>query len=153
MAVYEEPRNLFTCQVPADWRVMEHQGAGQRVSFFGPPSGPKPYSSSIAFYYYPNAGSDYKSPQDYFSAQLASGAQASPLLERTWKDRKTFEFSTTRAQPLMHAKKESEDLAEDTVLIPVKDGFVAVVHSAAADAHDRTEPVFRQVLDSLRLRL
>ena len=153
MAVYEERERLFTCEVPAGWRVMEDQGGGQRVSFFGPPSGPKPYSSSIAFYYFPKAGSDYKSPQDYFSAQQASGSKTTPLEERSWKDRKVLEFTTKRRQPLMHAKKEFEDLAEETILIPVKDGFVAVVHSASADAHDKTEPVFRSVLDTLRLRL
>lgn len=149
MALYEEPNRLFTCAVPAAWRVLEGQGGAQRVSFYGPSNGPKPYSAEISVYHYP-PGSAYASPEDYALAQRASGARASPLAERTWKGGKAYAFTTERMSPAGHGVLTPERRREETVLIASKSGLLALVHSAPAGREAETATVFSAFLESLR---
>ena len=148
-AVYQEPGGLFSCEVPAAWRVLENQGGAQKVSFFGPPDGEKPFSASISFYYY-GPGSNYAGPRDYAAAQAASGGASSPPIEKDLGGRKTLQWSSLRKRPVPHSTAITEE-TEDTVLIPMKSGFLAVVHAAATAAHPKTEASFKALLASLRI--
>ncbi|TPW19890.1 MAG: hypothetical protein FD126_2236, partial [Elusimicrobia bacterium] len=71
-AVYSPKDGAFTLTAPADWRVAEDQGEGQRVSFFGPPGS---FSESIGVYRY-----EATTPEAYRAAR--SGAAAGPLVPR-----------------------------------------------------------------------
>lgn len=148
-AIYQEPGGLFSCKAPAAWRVLEAQGGGQRVSFFGPPDGEKPFSASISVYYY-GPGSAYAAPRDYAAAQAASGGSTRPPREVDLGGRKSLQFAAVRKRPVPHSTKVAEE-TEDTVVIPLKSGFLAVVHAAATATYPRTEPAFRALLDSLRI--
>ncbi len=148
-AVYQEPGGLFSCEVPASWRVLENQGGAQKVSFFGPPDGEKPFSASISFYYY-GPGSSYAGPRDYAAAQAASGGAAEPPREVEMGGRKTLRFGATRKRPVPHSTAITEE-TEDTVLIPMKSGLLAVVHAASTTVYPKTEPAFRTLLDSIRI--
>lgn len=148
-AVYQEPSGLFSCEVPASWRVLENQGGAQKVSFFGPPDGEKPFSASISFYYY-GPGSNYATLRDYAAAQAATGGAEGTAREVELGGRKTIQFGATRSRPVPHSTKTTEE-REETVLVPFKSGFLAVVHAAATAVHPRTEPAFRDLLDSLKI--
>ncbi len=148
-AVYQEPGGAFSCEIPAAWRVLETQGGAQKVSFFGPPDGEKPFSASISIYQF-GPGSHYATPRDYAAAQAASGGASQAPQEADWNGRKTLRFSAVRKRPVPHSTKTTEE-KEDTVLIPLKSGFLAVVHAAAVSSHPRSEPVFRALLDNLRI--
>lgn len=149
--LYREPNNLFICRAPGDWRVLENQGGSHLASFLGPASGPQSYSVSIAFYYHGGPEAGFSSPRDYYNAHLASGGRVFPLREEDWKGVKTFRFRSEKKAPLLHSMGETEERTEDTVLIPSKEGFLAVVHSAPSASLSSTESVFKEMLESLRL--
>lgn len=149
MAIYQQPQSLFTCQAPADWRVLEDQGGAQRVTFLGPASGATPFSASISIYQYPKAGSAFGSPQDYARAQATAGGQVTSLKPRAWPGGEAFEFSQVRKGPHIGALKP-ESRSELTVLIPVRDGFFALVHSAPEGARELTAPQFEALVASFK---
>ena len=153
MAIYQAPQHLFSCDVPAQWRVIEDQGGAQRVSFLGPPDGPHPFWAAISVYHYAKTGSDYASPQDYAKRQALGPGKTGALLEKPWKGAAAYEFSATRPQPVMHQPKTVRVRQERTALIPTREGFLALVYSAPEDRFAKGEPVFQALLDSLRLEL
>ncbi len=151
MAAYEEPGKLFTCEAPAEWRVLEGQGGAQRVSFLGPPGGESPFAASISIYYYA-PGSAFRSPEDYAAGRAMTGAERTPVAEKPWKGEKALEFSLTRRQLDRHGKTPARILREDAFLVSSGKGFIAVIHSAPPSLRPKTEPVFRALLESLALR-
>lgn len=149
MTTYQDPKGLFSCQAPPDWRVLEDQGGAQRVSFFGPPAGPAPFSVSISIYYYPKSGSAFASPQDYAAAQALSGGTTTPLITRARKDGEAFGFTTSRESRKLHSS--GTELREElTVLIPAKNGFFALVHAAPRASTVETRPVFDGLVEGFQ---
>jgi hypothetical protein len=63
-----------------------------------------------------------------------------------------FEFAVVTARPPLHGSGPGEDVRELHRLIPHKGGFLAAVHSAPASSFHETEPAFRVLLESLKLR-
>ena len=152
MALYLEPNGSFSCQAPSQWRVLEKQGGAQRVTFLGPPDGPKPFAAGITVYYYQKSGSDFASPQAYAAAHRLLAGKTGPLTEKPWKGSPAWEFSATRTMPIMHRVGQTKTEKEDTVLIPAREGFYALVYSAAESVHAENAPLFRTLVESLSLK-
>jgi len=146
-AGYRDPGGLFQLAGPTAWRVMEKTGGAQRVSFFGPPSGPKPYNAMISIYHYGNAG-DYRTPKDYMSARTLNALTATPPVENA-HGAGSLEFSSERASAPMHGLA-AEKITERAVLIPGREGFFALIHSAPTADASQTRPAFEQILKSFR---
>jgi hypothetical protein len=149
-ALYRQPDGLFSCQAPSSWRVSQSEGGAQLVSFYGPSSGTNAYSASISYYFY-SKSSKFSRPEDFFRAQTASAGQLGPLENFLWKGVKIYEFRRDTSPMTAASPASGQDRLEDTVLIPVGGGFLAVVYSSAADAYGTTEPLFRKMLDSLQI--
>jgi hypothetical protein len=150
MVVYQSPSGLFSCEAPAAWRVSEDPD-GFSVSFFGPPEGVSPFSVSFGIYYYAKSGSGFASPRDYAGAQAATAARAMPVVETSWKGQPALELRLLRMGPSIHGEA-AQEREERTVLIPAKDGFIAVVHSFPPASGAATEPLFERLLETLRPR-
>lgn len=133
----------FRCDAPAGWRVLESQGGAQRASFFGPPAGPAPFSSSIAVYFY-GPGSNFGSPRDYWLAKAGTGPEG---LLRESQGRQ--EFTKTTLLPPLHGKAAGP-LREEFVLVPSSGGFYALVLSAPEKSAESSRPAFRALVDSFK---
>jgi len=150
-ALYEEPQGLFSCSAPGNWRVLERQGGAQRASFFGPPTGQNPFAASISVYFYSSKDSPFSSPQDYAAAHRSPEQRSTPLLERSWKKGVIWEFSTEQKSRPIHGAGRSQLMQEDTILIPAKNGFFALLHRSPLKLHAETRKTFDVVLNSFHL--
>lgn len=149
-ALYQSASGDVRLEIPKGWRVMENQGGGQRVTFFGPPDGPKAYSVSIGVYFY-GPGSSFASLEDYARAQALSGRESTPLKAFDWKGQAAQELTVSRMAPSLHRVKPAEARADRYVLIPSGGGFYALDYSAPKDSAAEQAPVFERVLQSLQI--
>lgn len=140
---YRDPAGLFRCELPSGWRALERPGS----VIFAPPVGRASGGSIGVFRYGP--GTLFKTPQDYVAAQRLA-AQVGPVSERALRGRTVLEFEAERRGLQLHGTR-GPDLREAYALVPFEGGFLAVVHSAPADAYAETEPAYRRLLDTLRL--
>lgn len=115
-AGYAPKDGSFELAAPADWRVAEDQGEGQRVSFFGPPGS---FSESIGVYFY-----EATTPESYRAARSGAG----PLSSRP--DGR-FEFTAFPFSPALHGRPPAA-LAVRHVLIPAGGSLWALVHTQPA---------------------
>ena len=128
----------FSAAIPGNWRILEDNG-GALASFFGPPSGPAPYSAMLAVYYYPN--SRYAGAQDYYSRETFDAEVVLPLAKRDISGRELDSFSVTRMEKKPDSG-ESSLVREETALIPSGKGFYALVYLCAEKSFQENEPVF-----------
>lgn len=149
-AVYQTASGDVRFEIPKDWRVLEKQGGGNVVTFFGPPAGAKPYSVSIGVYFY-GPGSSFASIDDYARAQALSGREASPLKAFSWKGKPAQEMTVSRLAPSLHHIKPAEARVDRYVLIPAGAGFYALDYSAPKGSENDQSPVFERVLQSLQI--
>lgn len=145
-AAYEAADRGFTCLGPSSWKVLERQGGGHEVSFYGPPAGPKPFSVSIAVYHY-GPGTSFTTSQDYVAAQAALGRLA-PAREREVAGRKAVELRLEKSVPRAHPLTGLEPAAVRAVLVPAGKGFYALVSTAPPGAEQ--DEVFELVLSSFK---
>lgn len=149
-ARYLEPHHLFSCAAPARWRVLEDQGGAQRVTFLGPAGGLAPYSAAISVFYYARKGSNYASAEDYAKAQSLLPGATGPVVSRSSRGLTLYEFSAARPVLAGRGADEAPERRESTVLITAPAGFYAVVYAAPAKSFSENEPLFRDLVDSLR---
>ena len=116
----------FALDAPADWRVAEASGGAHRATFYGPPGGAKPFSDSIAVYHY-GPGSSFASPADFAAAKALSGRAAAPI-KRPLGGREALELTYEERLDGPHGPALSRARAR-AVLVPGKDGFLALVHT------------------------
>lgn len=115
-AAYSPKDGSFSLSAPAEWRVAEDQGEGQRVSFFGPPGS---FSESIGVYFY-----EATTLESYQAARPGAGPLASRPDGR-------FEFTASPFSPALHGRPPSQ-LAVRHVLIPSGNALWALVHTRPA---------------------
>ncbi|HVC09058.1 MAG TPA: hypothetical protein VNH15_03865 [Elusimicrobiota bacterium] len=135
---YSPKNGGFSAAIPGSWRVLENNG-GALASFFGPPNGPAPFSAMIAIYDYPK--SRYASPQDYYNRATFDARVVAPLSKRKFGGRDLGFFSVAKAEKNIDSG-ESTLAREETVLVPSKDGFYALVYLCSDKSFQDNEPVF-----------
>lgn len=142
----------FTCRAPGDWKALEGTDGGPIVMFFGPADGPARNKTTISIGRWPGRGPG-KTPADFRAALRLAGFDASELETRALDGGATA-YALHYLVP--HRRAESRQAAgtdrEDAVLIPAKDGFFEITHSAPAESYRDTWPAFEAVLSSFRAK-
>jgi hypothetical protein len=146
---YDAATGEFSCRAPGEWRALEDNSLGPRVMFFGPGSEKYPRSVAISVSRYPGGG-DIKTPKDYWDSLKISDQNPSPLETREIGGRTAYTVHFDSAQRPLHGYKVLYMKREDVVMIPVKDGFYAIDHSAPVETYEQTLPVFEAVVASFQ---
>jgi hypothetical protein len=146
---YDAATGEFSCRAPGEWRTLEDKTMGPRVMFFGPGSEKYPRSVAISVLRYPDGG-DIKTPTDLWNSLRISDQNPSPLETREINGRTQYALHYAQPQRPLHGYKVLYMKREDVVMIPVKDGFYAISHSAPAETYEQTLPVFEAVVASFQ---
>lgn len=146
---YDSAAGEFSCRAPGQWKALEDGKLGPRVMFFGPGSAKYPRSVSISVLRYPD-GESIKTPRDFFDSLKLSGQNPSPLVTRSANGRTEYALHYDMAQRPLHGYKTLYMKREDVVMVPAKDGFFALVHSAPAETYAETLPVFDALVASFQ---
>lgn len=146
---YDAATGEFSCRAPGEWQALEDKSIGPRVMFFGPGSAKYPRSVAISVLRYPDGGA-IKTPQEYWDSLKLSDQNPSPLQTREVNGRTEYALHYDLAQRPLHGYKVLYMKREDVVMIPVKDGFYAIAHSAPAETYEATLPVFEAVVSSFQ---
>ncbi|HEX4046868.1 MAG TPA: hypothetical protein VH309_03495 [Elusimicrobiota bacterium] len=146
---YDAATGEFSCRAPGEWRALEDKSIGPRVMFFGPGTAKYPGSVAIAVLRYPDGGT-IKTPQDYWDSLKLSDQDPSPLSTREINGRTAYALHYAVAQRPLHGYKVLYMKRKDVVMIPVKDGFFAISHSAPEETYEETLPVFEAIVASFR---
>jgi hypothetical protein len=146
---YDAATGEFSCRAPGKWRALEDDKLGPRVMFFGPGTEKYPRSVSISVLRYPD-GERIKTPQDFYDSLKLSDQNPSPLESRSANGRTEYSLHYDMAQRPLHGYKTLYMKREDVVMIPAKDGFFAIVHSAPAETYAATLPVFDALVASFQ---
>ena len=146
---YDAATGEFSCRAPGEWQALEDKSIGPRVMFFGPGSAKYPRSVAISVLRYPDGG-QIKTPQEFWDSLKLSDQNPSPLQTREVNGRTAFTLHYDLAQRPLHGYKVLYMKREDVVMIPVKDGFFAIAHSAPAETYEATLPVFEAVVASFQ---
>jgi len=146
---YDSATGEFSCRAPGHWKALEDDKLGPRVMFFGPGNEKFPRSVSISVMRFPD-GDAVKTPQDFYDALKISGQNPSPLEKRSANGRTEYVLHYDEAQRPLHGYKVLYMKREDVVMIPFKDGFFALQHSAPVETYMDTLPVFDAVVASFQ---
>lgn len=146
---YDAATGEFSCRAPGQWKTLEDDKLGARVMFFGPGTAKYPRSVSISVLRYPN-GERIATPKQFRDALELSGQNPSPLESRTADGRTEYRLHYDAPQRPLHGYKTLYMKRDDVVMIPVKDGFFALVHSAPQETYAETLPVFEAIVASFR---
>lgn len=139
---YREPSGRFACAAPAEWKVLEDGRGGS--SFFGPPEGPRPYNASILVRWY-GPGSEFPSPEAFYAARRVLAAQGAEPAGNP-----PLEFTLVRREPPLHGGGDAEEIQEHAWLLPAKDGFYALLHTAPKTVAGETDPAFEALRAGFR---
>ena len=138
LALYTDPRHRFACQAPARWRSVEGQGGSHIVSFYGPPAGPRRFSTMIGVFWHGGT----ETIGSYVLSQRASGgpSRLEPL-------------ALPRVQGFRLAQEAAEtglaETREESILIPAPNGFWALVYSAPKESFEDSRSLFLAAARSL----
>jgi hypothetical protein len=140
---YREPSGRFACVAPPDWKVLEDGRGGS--SFFGPTEGPRPYNASIVVRWY-GSDSEFPSPEAFYAARRGLAASSSSAPDGG----PPREFTLVRRELPLHGSGEAEEIQERAFLLPAKDGFFALLHTAPRAVAEETAPVFEALRADFR---
>lgn len=146
---FDEKNGAFTCLAPADWKAMEDVSVGPLVMFFGPIEGPQRGKTSIGVIRYPDGADPFKTPQELWN-NIISGPKPSPLEKRVFGTREAYVFHVESPHRAPESRTTLYMDREDTAMIPFKDGFFEITHSAPADSYQVTLPVFEAMVASFQ---
>lgn len=151
LITFEEKTGAFSCFAPADWKILEGGGsAGSLMQVFGPMEGPDRAKTSISVNRYPNIVDKIGTPQALWSRLKLTDKKMSALEKTTIAGREfpTFHYEAPQHPPngwkVLYMKRI------DTVMIPSKDGFFEITHSAPAASYKDTFPVFEAMVASFQ---
>ena len=146
---FDEKTGAFSCLAPADWKAMEDVEVGPMVMFFGPMDGPRRGKTSIGITRYPGTADPFKTPQELWDA-LISGPRPSPLEKRIFGTQEAYVFHLESPHRAPGSRITLYMDREDSAMIPFKDGFFELTHSAPADSYKDTLPVFEAMVASFQ---
>jgi len=147
---YDEQTGAFSCLAPADWKAMEDVAVGPMVMFFGPMEGPQRGRTSIGVLRYPDKADPFKTPKERWDALSISDQKPSPLEKRVFGAREVYSYHLESPHRAPEGRKILSMDREDTALIPFKDGFFEITHSAPAASYKDTLPVFEAMVESFQ---
>lgn len=148
---FDEQSGAFSLLAPADWKAMEDPAAiGPMVMFFGPMEGPGRGKTSISASRYPNKPDPFKTPQELWDSAKLFDRKPSPLEKRMFGKREAYTFHLESPHYAPDSRKILYVDRNDTAMIPFKDGFYELSHTAPADSYKGTFPVFEAMVASFQ---
>jgi hypothetical protein len=148
---FDERGGAFACRAPAEWKAVEDDySGGPLVMFFGPMNGPRRGTASISVSRYPAVADKIKTPAEFLDMLKLTDRRPSELAARQLDGRTVYEVHYETPQRAPRGRKVLYMNREDAVMIPNKDGFFLISHTAPADAFEATLPVFEAVVESFQ---
>ena len=150
---YDSPRGDFTCRAPRFWKAEEGASAADVISFIGPPT-PRGMTF-IHIFRHPSKTDRESNARKYAeSFREIDPAGKRPQLEtKRISNADVIFFHQERPQPQLHSKKTVRLERHDYALIPTKNGFFEIIHSAAADHFQETLPIFDAIVRSFKSKI
>ncbi|MFI5346343.1 MAG: hypothetical protein ACHQ51_08210 [Elusimicrobiota bacterium] len=148
---FDEKGGSFACRAPAEWKAVEDDySGGPLVMFFGPMNGPRRGTASIGVSRYPAVADKIKTPEEFLAMLKLTDRKPSELTSRSVDGRTVYEVHYETPQRAKQGHKVLYMNRADAVMIPGKDGFYLISHTAPADTYQETLPVFQALVDSFR---
>lgn len=149
LIAFDGQNGAFSCKAPADWKTREEGATGGPLAlFFGPASGAHAGVPMIRIARYPGAADRIKTPQEYWETLKLTDKNPSALETKQLNGRTVYVLHDETPEYPPHGRKVLYMNREDTVLVPCKDGFFQLTHSAPADSYQSTLPVFDALVSS-----
>lgn len=152
---YDSPKGAFACRAPAEWKIREDSSSGtDSTTFIGPLSGGR--LAFVSILQYPHGPDDpWKDARKYAESfwEITPDNKQPPLEIQKIGGRDAIRFHFEKPFRKPHSKKIEYMLRLDYALIPVKGGFFELWHSAPADRHQETLPVFEAVVRSFKPKI
>lgn len=151
MIDYTPPQGAFMCRLPGDWKGEEDKttSGNDTVSLIGPLKDKRLAFIHILHYRKGDQWTDAKKYADSFWEITPNNEQ--PALEKTQVNgNEVIRFNFQQPYRKNHSKKVEYMERLDYALIPTKDGFFELWHSAPADCYKETLPVFEAVVRSFK---
>lgn len=134
----------FSARVPGDWRVEDAPGESRKAAFFGPPTGPAPFSDLMGVYFH-RAADPKAEARAYVASQTGHGPGLTPPLGVS--PSAGLDDSFTREAPGPHGRA-APSVTTRVVAVPVPGGFYTLEHTWPADR--APDPAFEELLSSFR---
>lgn len=138
----------FSCRIPGEWGVMpgKHLDPSKGLSLTGPGA------SHLNIYKYPEINPAYKDARAYAeSLELITPDGKRPeITEERMGDRMVLRLHYERMPYPKRTRGKDRPNRLDFALIPVKDGFYEIKHTASVDTYQKTLPVFEAVVRSFK---
>lgn len=140
----------FSCRVPGEWGVMpgKHLDPAQGLSLSGP------FATHINVFKYPEINPPYKDARVYAEsiALITPDGKKPEITEEKIGERTVLRFHYERMPYPKRTRNSDRPDRLDFALIPVKDGFYEIKHTAPVDTYLKTLPVFEAVVRSFKPR-
>jgi hypothetical protein len=156
---FDWPEAKFSCRAPADWKLEDKRylAPEKGVSFMGNSSPNAPITnnsklSHINILKYPESGAEYKTAQQYADSfwQVTEDGKPPKLEKKKIGDNEVIMFHLERPFRKVHSKKIEYMQRMDYAIIPRKDGFYELWHTAPTESYQNTLPIFEAVVRSFK---
>lgn len=134
----------FRARVPGDWKVDDARDESRKASFFGPPSGPTPFSDLMGVYYHA-AENPVAAARAYVASQTGNGPGLAPPLGG---DADALDKTYTRDSTAPHSGTAAS-VSTRVVAVVVPGGFYSLEHTWPAA--QPPAPAFDDLLKSFSL--
>ena len=141
----------FTARVPGEWGAMpgKYLDPAKGLSLSGPAA------THITIFKYPEINDRYKDARAYaesFPLITPDGKQPEITEERIGENA-VLRLHYERMPYPKRTRNSDRPNRLDFALIPVKDGFYEIQHSASVDTYEKTLPVFEAVVKSFKPKI
>jgi len=141
----------FTCRLPGEWGVREekHLARSKGISLSGPEA------THIVIFKYPEINDQYKDARVYADSLALITPDGKPpvVTEEKMGDHNVLRFHYERMPFPKRTRNSDRPNRIDFALIPVKDGFYEIKHTASVDTYLKTLPVFEAVVRSFKPKI
>lgn len=137
----------FSCRVPGEWGVREEKylERSKGLSLSGPEA------THISIYKYPELDAQYKNARAYAETFGMISDKGQPeITEEKIGDTTVLRLHYERMPYPKRTRNSDRPNRLDFVLIPVKDGFYEIKHTASVDTYKKTLPIFEAVVRSFK---
>lgn len=150
MLEYQEPGGAFQADAPASWKLRETNNLGPEVTFIGPGTPGRPFSSDINISRYPNPVDKSGDPKRYYDGFSMIDKVTLPYGKRKLGGREVECYALERPFRKLHSKKVEYHRRDDFAVIRIPDGFFLITHSAPVEDYKATFPIFEAVVASFK---
>lgn len=141
----------FTARVPGEWAVREekHLQRALGLSLSGPAG------TNIVIFKYPEVNPAYKDARSYAESMplITPDGKQPEITEEKIGDLAILRFHYERMPFPRRTRDDDRPNRLDFALVPTKDGFYEIKHTASVDTYRKTLPVFEAVVRSFKPKI